>query len=155
MTTADVTRFWSDAREVHAALPLEPPEAWAFGATPEHADQLLDLVLSEVKTGTASSLQDYEAVDEAPPAVGGVSIVLDGAGIPRAVLEVTDVDVVPFDQVTAEHARAEGEDDRTLASWRRIHEQFWREHSAHGFAPDMPVVCESFRVLHAASPHRS
>lgn len=154
MTSAGITHFWSAAREVHAALPADPPEAWAFGATPGHADQLLTLVLAGVKTGTASSLQDYEAEGEALPAVGDVSIVLDGSGNPRAVLEVTAVDVVPFNQVTAEHARAEGEDDRTLAGWRRVHEKFWREHSAHGFAPDMPVVCERFRVLHAASSRR-
>ena len=35
---------------------------------------------------------------------------------PRAVLEVTGVDVVPFDEVTAEHAHAEGEGDRSLAA---------------------------------------
>ena len=78
-----------------------------------------------------------------------------GPGRRVAVLEVVAVEVTPFDKVTEEHARAEGEEDRTLASWRRLHEQFWREHSAHGFASDMPVVCESFRVLHAASPRRS
>lgn len=139
--------FWGRARTACPALPAELPEAWAFGATPEHADELLALVLEGTKTGTASSLWDYEGDGEPVPAVGDLSIVLDGSGMPRAVLEVTAIEVVPFDQVTAEHARAEGEDDRTLASWRRIHERFWREHSDTGFAPDMPVVCERFQVL--------
>ena len=70
---------------------------------------------------------------------------------PRAVIETTRVVVVPFDQVTAEHAAAEGEGDRTLASWRAEYERFWRAHAASGFAPDMPVVCEAFRVVHRRS----
>lgn len=154
MTSTDIalTRFWADARALHPSLPAELPGAWAFGATPEHADGLLALVLEGTKTATASSLRDYEDDQEPLPAVGDLLIVLDGAEAPRAVLEVTAIDIVPFDEVTAEHARAEGEDDRSLASWRRIHEQFWGEYSARGFAPDMPVVCERFRVVHAAPP---
>lgn len=139
--------FWALVRAENPALPAEMPEAWAFGATPEHADGLLALVLEGTKTATASSVWDYEEEDEPLPTVGDLSIILDGAGRPRAALEVTAIDVVPFDQVTVEHAHAEGEDDRTLSSWRRIHERFWSEHSARGFAPDMPVVCERFRVL--------
>ncbi|MDN5685310.1 MAG: ASCH domain-containing protein [Brachybacterium sp.] len=156
MTSTDIalTRFWADARALHPSLPAELPEAWAFGATPEHADGLLTLVLEGTKTATASSLGDYEDDAEPLPSVGDLSIILDGAEVPRAVLEVTAIDIVPFDEVTAEHARAEGEDDRSLASWRRIHETFWREYSARGFATDMPVVCERFRVLHAPPPER-
>lgn len=142
-----LAEFWARVRAERPALPAELPEAWAFGATAEHADGLLALVLEGTKTGTASSLWDYEDGTEPVPAVGDLSIILDGAGRPRTVLEVTRIDIVPFDQVTAEHARAEGEDDRTLASWRRIHERFWRDHSEQGFAPDMPVVCERFQVL--------
>ncbi|HEX7352651.1 ASCH domain-containing protein [Brachybacterium sp.] len=149
--TDDVTRqreFWDEARAAHPELPAEPPEAWPFGATAAQADGLLQLVLEGVKTATASALGDYEADGEEVPRVGDLAIILDGAGAPRAVLEVTAVTVVPFDEVTAEHARDEGEDDRSLESWRRLHEEFWTEHSATGFAPDMSVVCERFRLVH-------
>lgn len=105
-------------------------------------------MLDGVKTGTASALRDYEADGDPLPEVGERSIILDGGGAPRAVLETTEVTTVPFDQVTAEHAHAEGEGDRTLAAWRQIHERFWTEHSADGFAADMLVVCERFRLIH-------
>ena len=149
MTAAEL---WARARAAHPALPSAQPEAWAFGATPEQADDLLSLVLEGIKTATASAAGDYAEEDEPVPAAGDLSMVLDGAGVPRAVLEVTEVEVVPFEQVTAEHARAEGEGDRTLASWRRVHEQFWTEHSVHGFSASMPVVCERFRVLWTERP---
>lgn len=141
--------FWADARAAHPDLPVELPEAWAFGATPAEADELIRLVIDGVKTATASALRDYEIEGEQVPRVGDLSIVLDGAGEPGAVLEVTAITIVPFDEVTADHARAEGEDDRSLASWRRIHESFWSEHSSSGFSPDMPVLCESFRLIHS------
>ena len=150
MTSDDAAlhQFWAEARTARPELPAQLPEAWAFGATPEHADGLLRLVLDGVKTGTASSLCDYEADGDPLPEVGELSIILDGSGAPRAVLETTEVVTVPFDQVTAEHARSEGEGDRTLAAWRQIHERFWTEHSHGGFAPDMPVVCERVRLIH-------
>lgn len=53
---------------------------------------------------------------------------------------------------TAEHAHAEGEGGRTLEDWRRGRKAFWGEFGARGFAPDMPVVCERFRLIHPAPP---
>lgn len=147
---ADLEAFWTHARAAVPTLPQELPDAWAFGATPEHADDLLTLVLAGTKTGTASSLWDYEATGDRMPEVGDLSIVLDGFGTPRTVIETVDVRTVPFDEVSEEHAYAEGEGDRTLRYWRRAHETFWRVHSENprGFEPDMPVVCEIFRVLY-------
>lgn len=145
-----IDSFWRRVRSGDPDLPETAPEAWAFGATPPQADDLLSLVLDGVKTGTASSLWDYEATGDPLPAVGELSILLDGRGEPRAVIETTDVRIVAFDAVTAAHAHAEGEGDRTLDHWRAVHERFWREHSenARGFEPDMPVVCERFRLIH-------
>lgn len=146
---AGLDAFWAAAREDHPGLPARRPEAWAFGATSEQADELLALVLGGIKTATASALWDYEAAGEPIPQVGELSIVLDGSGRPRAVLETTDVEIVPFDQVDSAHAHAEGEGDRSLEHWRWVHEAFWREHGEdpRGFEPDMPVVCERFRLL--------
>lgn len=151
--TPTVEEFWQECRAVLPDLPGDTPEAWAFGATPAHADGLLGLVLDGTKTATASSLWDYEHEGESLPVVGELSIILDGRDTPRALLEVTAIDVVPFDEVTESHAYAEGEDDRSLASWRDIHERFWRDHSANprGYEPDMPVVCERFQVRYPLS----
>lgn len=160
---AELEAFWRIARS-HArlnALPgylgvnpietLQPP-AWGFGATPEHADELGALVADGTKTATASALWDYEATGEPVPEPGEMSIVLDGSAHPIALIVTTEVEVVAFDQVSADHAHAEGEGDRTLAHWREVHERFFTEHKDHDrpFAPDMPVVLERFTLLYAA-----
>ena len=129
---------------------LRPP-AWAFGATPEQADELLELVLAGTKTATASALWDYEAEGEDLPTEGTLGIVTDGEGRPRALVVTSRVRTVPFDEVDAEHATAEGEGDRSLEFWRRVHEDFFTQHASHdrGFATDMPVVLEELRVLYS------
>lgn len=150
MSESVLSEFWRHVRSHIGGLPATLPAAWAFGATPEHADELLDLVLDGTKTATASSLWDYEATSDPIPEAGELSIILDSAGTPRAVIRTVGVSIVPFDRVGADHARAEGEGDRTLEDWRVTHERFWRHHSENprGFEPDMPVVCETFRVIY-------
>ncbi|WP_378144724.1 ASCH domain-containing protein [Cnuibacter sp. UC19_7] len=148
--TAD---FWTSCRAVMGGLPETPPEAWAFGATAEQAEELLALVLAGTKTATASSAWDYEVDGEPLPAEGDYSILLDGRGIPRAVIQTTAVSIVPFDEVTEAHAHAEGEGDLSLAWWRDAHERFWRSFStsSQGFDARMPVVCEEFRLVYPAA----
>ncbi|GAA4397175.1 ASCH domain-containing protein [Fodinibacter luteus] len=159
---SELDAFWDIARE-HAGLAGVPvytganpmrslrPPAWAFGATPEQADDLLALVLGGTKTATSSAHADYVSAGEELPAPGMLGIVLDGAGHPRALVVTTEVRVVAFDHVDAGHARDEGEGDRTLEHWRAVHERFFTEHAAGGFQPDMPVVLERFRLLHPSA----
>lgn len=142
--------WWAAARASLPDLPEDPPGAWAFGATADHADELLSLVLAGVKTGTAMSLRECELTGEAIPRAGDYSIILDGSGRPAAIIQTTRIDIVPFGDVDADHAHAEGEDDRTLSAWRDIHERYWRTYSPAGFACDMPVVCERFTLIHPA-----
>lgn len=127
-----------------------PPQAWSFGDSPALADDLLALVLDGTKRATASSVAELEAAGEPTPVVGELSIILDGAGHPRALIRTTDVEVVPFGAVTEEFAALEGEDDQTLASWRREHETYFRRVLAGtdtAISDDLPVVCERFEVL--------
>lgn len=148
---ARVAAFWARCRAAVPGLPEAVPEAWPFGATAAHADELLALVRAGTKTGTATAVWDLEATEEAVPRVGDYSVILDGAGAPRAVIQTTALATVPFAEVSAEHAHAEGEGDRTLADWRDTHEAYWRAFgvSGRGFAEDMPILCERFRLVWA------
>jgi len=152
MSAQGLEGFWGRARRVVPGLPSRVPEAWAFGAGPAEADELLGLVLAGLKTATSSAASDYAAAGEDLPAAGDLAIVLDGAARPRALIETTSVTVVRFDRVGAAHAWCEGEGERTLSAWRREHEAFWREHAAGGFSLGMRVVCEQFRLRFPLPP---
>ena len=149
-----VAEFWESARPQGSET--APPQAWAFGATVAQAGELLALVLAGTKTATASALWDYEADGEPLPAKGQLDIVLDGDGVPRALIRNTSVRVVPFDEVDADHAWLEGEGDRSLETWQQDHESFFTNHASHdrGFTADMPVVLERFELIHPLAAER-
>jgi uncharacterized protein YhfF len=161
MTAEQIDAFWSAARHQTRTNPVPgylgtysgealAPPAWSFGATTEHADELLALVLAGTKTAMSTALWDFEHEDEPLPRVGDLSIIIDGAGHPRALIEIVQVDIVAFDEVDAEHAHLEGEGDRSHHHWRDTHQRYFTVHASndHGFSPDMPVVLERFRVLY-------
>lgn len=79
------------------------------------------------------------------PSVGGISVILDGAGAPRCVIRTTEVEVMPFERVSEDFARAEGEGDLTYEWWRDAHEAYYRREGT--WAPDMKVVCERFELV--------
>jgi len=162
----EIVAFWETAR-AHAKigrLPVVtgvgvtaavPPPAWAFGDSPELADELLALVLAGVKTATATSVAELEAAGEPIPRVGDLSIVLDGAGHPRALLRTTEVRRARFGDVDEDFAASEGEDDRTLASWRREHLKYFGRVLAGTGTPvddDLEVVLETFEVVYPRLP---
>ena len=117
---------------------------FAFGDSPELADELLALVLSGKKTATCGALRDYGG-DEPVPEVGRRDVVLDGQGRRAAVIETVEAIHRRFDEVDAEFAAAEGEGDLSYEYWRKAHEAYFARNG--GFSPDMILVCERFRVV--------
>lgn len=119
-------------------------DAWCFG---DDADTLAKLVLAGKKTATASAHPIYELEDEELPQVGQHSVVLWGDGTAACIIKTTRVYIVPFSQVSSEQAYREGEGDRSLAYWQKVHRAFFtREMEDAGltFTEDMKVVCEEF-----------
>lgn len=125
-------------------------EAWAFGDEP---DALAQLVLAGRKTATCSACALYEAEGEKLPQAGEYSVVLDGRENAVCIIQTTRVYLAPFCQVTADHARREGEGDLSLAYWRQAHKAFFTaEMAAVGkkFTGDMLLVCEEFEKVFPA-----
>ena len=123
-------------------------EAWAFSEAP---DKLADLVKRGVKTATCSSFDGYEARREAVPKAGDYSVILDSRGSAVCVVKTAKVEIVPFCRVTADHAWKEGEGDRSLDYWRRVHEPFLSGELAEigrSFSEDVKVVCEEFELIY-------
>lgn len=121
-----------------------PYDAWAFGCDP---DELVQLVLEGKKTATAGLRLWYEQDQQELPGEGSYSVVLDSKDHAVCVIRTTKVSVVPFCEVNENQAWKEGEGDRSLAYWRKVHEAFFSEElSAVGLTFDagMDVVCEEF-----------
>lgn len=152
---ANITQFWQDF--LHS-LPMgvEPPpavfEVWHFCDNQPDADALVELARQGIKTATASALWAYTE-SEPIPQVGSLSVITNWEGSPLLLVETTEVETIPFDQVGPRQAYDEGEGDRSLAYWRAVHwEVFGRDLRALGKEPteEMPVICEHFKVLYRA-----
>ena len=157
----ELTRFWA-AAQGHVGLGsfdvvmgetpfgVVPPPAWSFGDSPELADELLQRVLSGQKTATSTALWELEAGGEELPEVGGLAVILDGAGHPRALIRTMSVRVVPFSEVDESFAAAEGEDDGSVGAWRRSHEEYFRTRATDAggqpFSEELSVVLEEFEL---------
>jgi uncharacterized protein YhfF len=125
-------------------------EVWHFCDTEEPANQLVQLVLQGIKTATCGMVWSYEAEGEKLPVKGDLSIITDWDGQPLCIIETTQAVVKAFNEVDARHAYEEGEGDRSLEYWRKVHwDVFSRECAALRKEPseNMPLLCERFRVL--------
>ncbi len=118
-------------------------------------DQLVAAILAGEKTSTTSLVVEYEHDGEPVPEVGHRSVVVDSAGRPVAVIETTDVRVLPLRDIDLAHAADEGEGYETVAAWREAHERFWHSSEMRAYLGDptftigdeTPAVAERFRVV--------
>jgi uncharacterized protein YhfF len=133
-----------------------------FGSPGALRTRLTDLVLRGQKRATAGLRIEYEVDGEPLEHVGEVLAVLGNDGEPVGTIEVTQVDVVPFDQVTWEFADAEGEGFTDIDDWRAQHRSFWEGFSAERIQAhlgdphwtlrgDTEIVCVWFRLLDSAA----
>lgn len=151
MTANEIADFWGRYLK-SAEKPAETTykESFYFGYYEELANELLQLVLAGQKTATTSSYLAYANAGEALPKVGDLSIVTDWFGRPACVIENTQVVTLPFNQMTFDLCRLEGEDEN-LASWQENHLQAFTHsgpEEGYVFSEEMSVMFEVFRVVY-------
>ena len=151
---ADIENYWY---AFLATLPSNSPYfgktyiAESFGDNPKLADELGQLVVSGIKTGTCSALWEWEAEGKPIPHPGLITILLDGQDQPMCIIETTEVFVCRFHTVDEEFAQAEGEGDLSLEYWRTAHSNYFSRvlpKIGREFSESMPLVCERFRVIY-------
>ena len=81
------------------------------------------------------------------PEKGDLNIILDSKGNEVCVTRNTRVYSIPFREVSEKHAFMEGEGDKSLDYWRKVHIKFFEEESEGKFNEDMEVLCEEFELL--------
>lgn len=154
MSIVSVEAYW------HAFLATVPLDsryhyreyvADQFGDSPEQADELGQLILNGTKTGTCTSLWQWEAEGKPIPQPGWITVVLNGKNEPLCIIEDTEVFVCRFRDVDEEFAYAEGEGDRSLEHWREARIRYFSStlpKIGRVFNEDMPLVCEHFKVIY-------
>lgn len=123
-------------------------EAWSYGDDP---DTLAELTVKGIKTATCSAYCFYEKEEEKLPTTGEYSVILNSKDEAVCVIKNVKVYIEKFKSISEEHAYKEGEGDRSLDYWRRVHIDFFTKELAEAgleFSEDIPLVCEEFEVVY-------
>lgn len=126
-------------------------ESWYFCNNEKDANELAGLVKKGIKKATASLHCLYEIENELIPEVGDYAVITNWKGVAQSIIQITSINTIPFKEVTEELAAKEGEGDKTLSFWRKVHRKVFtlelKEYSKK-FSEDMLVVCEEFAVVY-------
>ena len=128
-------QLWQEFIQKYPSYKGKTYDVFTFGDKP---DELLRLVLRGEKTATCCIYRDGSSNQ-----AGEISIILDSVSNAQTIIENIKVSIVPFGKVNADFARKEGEGNKTLASWRKIHQAFWKD-----ITPETLLECEEFKLLY-------
>lgn len=147
--TDEIKTFWNNFIQENPQLKyLEDSkiDAWSFGNTPEMADELVSLVMEGKKTATCSLLRAYQGYEDEIPRVGVYSLICDGREKPMCIVFYTDTFICKFNEISERHAYEEGEGDRTIDYWKKVHLKFFTSYG--DFHEDENLLCERFKVVY-------
>lgn len=145
-SVSDLSSRYYEAKK----LPVRQMPATHFCDNEKDANECARLVSQGEKRATATSRWWFEANNQELPRVGDCFIVTDWGGIAVCVVEIEKIEVIPFNKVTSEFAAIEGEGDKSLRYWKKVHWDYYHRESADStFEPsvDMLIVCEYFCVV--------
>lgn len=85
------------------------------------------------------------------PKAGEYSVILNSRQEAVCIIRTINVQILPFGEVDEQHARKEGEGDKSLSYWRKIHRDFFKaalQKIGLSFDESRKVVCEEFEVVY-------
>ncbi len=88
--------------------------SWYFCDNEKSANNLAKLVREGIKRGTSSLHHLYEVDNEELPMADDYSVITDWNGIAQCIIKTEKVTILPFKDVNEEHAKKEGEGDKSL-----------------------------------------
>jgi len=151
MTNDPVRTMWEDYHRSIGKIPPKKPVTEYFCDSRKDADELAELVDRGIKKATASSLWTLEKTDAPVRKIGDVFLITNWSGEAVCIVRITKVTIKPYSEITEAKARREGEGDKSLAYWRRMHQGYFERDLARfglEFDESMPVVFEDFEKVY-------
>lgn len=125
--------------------------SWYFCDNERSANNLAELVREGTKRGTTGLYDLYKIDNEELPLVDSYSVITNWNGIAQCIIRTKKVTILPFKDVNEELANIEGEGDKSLRYWKKVHMDFFtrelKEFDMY-FSQDMSVVFEEFEVVY-------
>lgn len=151
MDNASARNLWGDFLDTHLEFANEEaPQVGYFGDNQKDANILADLVCKDIKKATSHSLLGLQLRNEKLPKIDDFFVVTDWSGKAKCIIRTTSVKLIPFFAIHSEHARLEGEGDKSLEYWKKAHwEYYTRELAEFERTPreSMIIVFERFEKV--------
>ncbi len=145
-----VEEFWNDYL-VQAEDKNKELQISMFGDE-QSCDELVSLIASGTKSAGSSLVLDYQFAGDPLPTPGTVSLVVDSKGIPVCIIEIDEVIQYKFKDVPIRVAHAEGEGDKSIEYWKRVHREFFGPSMKPLGIEDLDdamIVTEFFKVIYS------
>ena len=146
-----VKEMWEKYISISGKPINTPYESWHFCNNEADANELAKLTLLGIKRATASLYKSFEAENEPIPKIGDLIVITNWDSEAVCIIEVKKVEILPFKDITKEHAQIEGEGDKSLEYWRRGHINFFKEETKElgiEFNEELEVIFETFQVVY-------
>ncbi|MCX2718706.1 ASCH domain-containing protein [Lentiprolixibacter aurantiacus] len=154
MDNASARNMWGDFLDTHLEYAFaEEPRVERFFDNEKDCQASIKLVLSGTKRATSHSLLGLQLRGERLPKIGDFTVLTDWNGKARCIVRTAGVKLKPFFSIPGSYAKLEGEGDKSLEYWKKMHWEFYkRELEPFGREPreSMIVVCEVFEKVFPA-----
>jgi uncharacterized protein YhfF len=108
-------------------------------------------VVKNIKQATAPSLWSFKINNEKLPKKGDLNIITNWNKVPQAIILTTKIELIKFSEITAKFAQIEGEGDKSLAYWKKVHKAYYKREMQgykERFSEDMIIVCQYFNTIY-------
>lgn len=143
--------LWGDYLDKHLEDAfVDDPKVEHFCDNEHDANECVKLVQKGIKRATSHSLLGLQLRNERLPKIGDFRIVTDWNGEAKCIVRTTSVQLKPLFSVSADYALVEGEGDKSLDYWKKVHWDYYtRELAEFDRTPkqSMIVVCETFEKV--------
>ncbi len=129
--------------KINGKLGLWNIDEWQFGSD---NDYLVNLVLKGEKTATTSLYKEYLDLNEELPKINNNQLLLFESGKVACITRNKEVLITEFKNITSDLAYLEGEGDKSLEYYKKVHTKIFKEIDSN-FNENSLVVFEIFEVI--------
>ncbi|RKN82597.1 ASCH domain-containing protein [Ulvibacterium marinum] len=151
MDNASARNMWGDFLDAHLEFAfVDAPNVIHFCDNETDANECAELVKKGTKKATSDSLLGLQYRKETLPKIGDFIVVTDWEGKAQCIVRLTKVSFKPYFSINQEYAKLEGEGDKSLEYWKRVHWDYYtRELEPFGRVPrdSMIIVCQEFEKV--------
>ncbi len=146
-----ISNFWKEFQIQNPAYQnIHEPNAFYFCANKNDADECANLVVKKIKQATSPSVWWFEKNNIDIPQIGELAIVTNWDNEPKAIIRTKKVEIVKYKNITALYAFIEGEGDKSLAYWKKVHWDYYTDEMKEFVeypTEEMEIVCEYFETI--------